>query len=108
MKKLVTLITSIFFLGAIFMLLKPVNKVKKLGETSPKKQKSKSRAPKLNRRQMDIMDLLNNKGKVAMKNIERKFTKVNVRTLRRDLEKLQKLELIQKEGSTKASTYKKL
>jgi predicted HTH transcriptional regulator len=137
MKKLITLTTSIIIGIVVFFWFKPWKKSQKphfdtplkilpktksgqAPKSSPKtllKSTSKTgiktkftsiKSPKINRRQMDIMDFLNKKGRVPMNNIEKRFPKVNVRTLRRDLERLQKVGLIEKKGSTKASTYKKL
>lgn len=62
----------------------------------------------LNPRQTQLLELLDSGKAHAMSSIEQSFPKVNVRTLRRDLDKLQQMGLIKKTGSTKAALYRKL
>lgn len=67
----------------------------------PKKQES----AEINSRQNILLALLKQHKSLQMKEIEKRIQTVNVRTLRRDLDKLQKLGLISKTGSTKAAVY---
>lgn len=62
----------------------------------------------LNHRQTRLLAVLNLDEPSAMGSIEKHFPEVNVRTLRRDLDKLQQKNLIKKIGSTKSALYQKL
>ncbi len=62
----------------------------------------------LNHRQIRLLAVLSLDEPSAMGSIEKHFPEVNVRTLRRDLDKLQQKNLIKKMGSTKSALYQKL
>lgn len=62
---------------------------------------------KLNDRQKSILSIMQSAKKHPMKYIENKIGNTNVRTLRRDLDKLQRIGLIKKFGSTKSAFYQK-
>jgi len=62
----------------------------------------------LNHRQIRLLTVLNLDEPSSMSSIEKHFPEVNVRTLRRDLDKLQQKNLIKKIGSTKSALYQKL
>lgn len=72
------------------------------------KKRLKTSAENLSPRQTKILEILDLDKVYGMNSIEGDFPEVNVRTLRRDLDKLQQLGLIKKTGSTKASLYQKL
>ncbi len=59
-------------------------------------------------RQKELVYFLKYGRSYTMSKIENKFPEVHVRTLRRDLDKLQKSGLIEKTGSTKAASYKRI
>ncbi len=104
MKKILFLFTLLFsFLG--ILLIK--NSLDETAATEEKKMKKPSRAKdlKINIRQNILMSLINQHQSLSMKEIERRIQSVNVRTLRRDLDKLQRYGMIIKSGSTKASVY---
>ncbi len=65
-----------------------------------------SDAGEINSRQNILLTLLKQHKSLQMKEIEKRIQTVNVRTLRRDLDKLQKLGFISKTGSTKAAVYR--
>lgn len=94
---------------------------KNLSSPAPKHINKSSKNPKkkvkrpsgtvvgnLNIRQEQLLKIFRNDKTYAMSSIEGDFPGVNVRTLRRDLDKLQHLGLIKKTGSTKASLYQKV
>lgn len=91
---------------------KNVNKVeKKNRQPAPPSKISKKLDMskfKLTERQKDIINAMILGKKYTMGFFEDKFSEVHVRTLRRDLDKLQKTGLIEKSGSTKAASYQKL
>ena len=63
---------------------------------------------KLNERQKNILSVMIESKKHPMKYIESRIGNFNVRTLRRDLELLQRMGLIKKYGSTKSAFYQKI
>lgn len=73
--------------------------------TSKEVQQKKEKSSPINSRQNILLALLKQHKSLQMKDIEKRIQTVNVRTLRRDLDKLQKLGLISKTGSTKAAVY---
>lgn len=79
---------------------------KKSPEVKPKVVPvKKQESGEINSRQNILLALLKQHKSLQMKEIEKRIQTVNVRTLRRDLDKLQKLGLISKSGSTKAAVY---
>lgn len=131
MKKILIFLLSIGTLGAVWFLISkeeaksgvkrnPVKKPQnfknvenarntKTGtKTNTKPNASTKTRGNLNPRQTQLLELLDSGKAHAMSSIEQSFPKVNVRTLRRDLDKLQQMGLIKKTGSTKAALYRKL
>lgn len=60
----------------------------------------------LNPRQSDLLKFIKNNDSSTMYDISRVFSKVTQRTLRRDLEKLEKTGLVKQDGKTRNSVYK--
>jgi hypothetical protein len=73
-----------------------------------KKLSSKISDLKLNDRQKNILSVMVESKKHPMKYLESRIGNFNVRTLRRDLDKLQRMNLIKKFGSTKSAFYQKI
>lgn len=70
------------------------------GRTSNRK-----RTTKISKRERKILDLFGKKDELMMKEIKQHFPNVTKRTLRRDMDKLQKKGLVEKHGATKSSSY---
>lgn len=80
---------------------------KKSPEVSKKVVQARNQeSNQINSRQNILLALLKQYKSMQMKDIEKRIQTVNVRTLRRDLDKLQKFGLISKTGSTKAAVYR--
>ena len=62
----------------------------------------------LNPRQNDLLKFIKNNDASTMYDISKVFSKVTQRTLRRDLEKLEKTGLVKQDGKTRNSVYKLL
>lgn len=60
----------------------------------------------LTKRQKYIYKLIKSQREVEMDDLEKKITNVHVRTIRRDLSKLEESDLIEKIGKTKGAFYK--
>lgn len=78
-------------------------KLKVKAASSNKRSSAKST---LNSRQNKIVELLGGNVKLEMSQIKSNFPNINVRTVRRDLSKLESLGIITKSGKTKGSFYK--
>lgn len=102
MKKFLFL--SSLIIGAIVVL---VLNYEKESTTLPAKviPMKKQESGEINTRQNILLALLRQHKSLQMKEIEKRIQTVNVRTLRRDLDKLLRLGLISKTGSTKAAVY---
>lgn len=59
----------------------------------------------LNDRQSKLLLLIREKGKAEMNDFRSEFSSVTPRTLRRDLNKLEELNLVAKQGKTKSARY---
>lgn len=84
--------------------------VRSLGKVLSKPKKS-NKSLKLSKREQEIMELFSGieEGKsLHMKDIKKQFPKVTVRTLRRDMDKLQAKRMVEKIGHTKSTRYRKL
>lgn len=125
MKRLITSVVTIISFILVFRvwltapsseIKKNVNKVEKKSGHTIRKATSHSNISKkldiskfkLTERQKDIVNNMMVGKKYTMGFFEEKFSEVHVRTLRRDLDKLQKTGLIGKSGSTKAASYQKI
>lgn len=91
----------------ILILRKDSQGEKKVIKTKQKPNTTKVADFKLNERQKKILSALSESKKHPMKYLEGRIGNYNVRTLRRDLDKLQKMGLIKKFGSTKSAFYQK-
>lgn len=105
MKKILFLLPFLAFILLIFG--RKDHNEKKEPKTARKTKKTKVADFKLNERQKKILSVLSESKKHPMKYLESKIGNFNVRTLRRDLDKLQKMGLIKKFGSTKSAFYQK-
>ena len=98
---------SLLISGLIFF-LKPSNKPEEIQAVIPRKKRTNS--PKINTQNLSreelIIQNLKDKKSIIMRDLEILFPDVTVRTLRRDMEKLQKRGIVKKTGSTKSSEYK--
>ena len=70
------------------------------------KVKSEAIGSSLNSRQNKIIELLADSNKLEMSEIKKNFPSINVRTVRRDLSKLESSGRIVKSGKTKGAFYK--
>lgn len=105
MKKILLLLPLVVFIFLIFG--KSAHNEKKSIKTTKKPNTTKVADFKLNERQKKILSALSESKKHPMKYLEGRIGNYNVRTLRRDLDKLQKMGLIKKFGSTKSAFYQK-
>jgi len=105
MKKILLLLPLVVFVFLIFR-NGGHNEKKSLKQTK-KPNTTKVADFKLNERQKKILSALSESKKHPMKYIEGSIGNFNVRTIRRDLDKLQKMGLIKKFGSTKSAFYQK-
>lgn len=106
MKKLIVLLASIVLL-VLWITKKGFGQ--ESVKTSPKTfSKKSSFYQKINQRQEKLLNLFEKNKILNMSQIQAKIPSVNVRTLRRDLNQLQVFNLIEKNGSTKSASYKKL
>lgn len=81
----------------------------KSGSQQPSKTTTRSKgspAFELNERQEKIYNFINSEVEVTMQDVESIESSVSTRTLRRDMNKLEKLGLIERVGRTKDSVYK--
>lgn len=103
------IVQSVFILSALVAGVKVLNqkavkpKVKKPGKDLEKKAVDKFSA--LGARQLKIFKLIKTSKEVDMSDLEGKFKSVTRRTLRRDLQKLIDIGLVEKHGKTKAAKY---
>jgi predicted HTH transcriptional regulator len=106
MKKILLLLPFIFLI--LFVLRKDSHSGKKKLINTKKTFTTKVSDFKLNERQKNILSVMKESKKHPMKYLESRIGNFNVRTLRRDLDKLQKMGLIKKFGSTKSAFYQKI
>jgi len=106
MKKLIVSLASIVLLVLWITKKGFEQEVVKTGPTAASKKSSFYR--KLNQRQEKLLNLFEENKVLNMSQIQAKIPSVNVRTLRRDLNQLQVYKMIEKNGSTKSASYKKL
>lgn len=89
---------------------KDKGEIKVEGKTEVKNETKVEDKPEINEltdRQIMILSLFNKKDKLFMDEIEKNIKGVHVRTLRREMEKLKEMDLIDKKGSTRNSFYVK-
>ncbi len=90
-------------------IVKEVSKdVKKSEKQIKKKVAALNSASGLNERQDKILAMVKNKRKLNMMEIASEFADVTSRTLRRDMEKLEKQKLVRQVGKTRDSFYELL
>lgn len=78
---------------------------KKRTKTLVQKDSLEGEQEDLNRRQRKILEILSSEGEVTIGDIMKKIKGITERTLRRDMKKLEQLDLSRKEGTTKGSKY---
>ncbi|MCA9380483.1 hypothetical protein KC675_04865 [Candidatus Dojkabacteria bacterium] len=105
MKKILLLLPFVFLI--LVILRKDSQTGKKKPISTKKPNTAKISDFKLNERQKNILSVMVESKKHPMKYLESRIGNFNVRTLRRDLDKLQKMGLIKKFGSTKSAFYQK-
>ncbi|MFS8131108.1 MAG: DeoR family transcriptional regulator [Candidatus Dojkabacteria bacterium] len=82
--------------------------VKKTEKKIKKKVAALNVVSELNERQDKILSILNSKRKMNMTEMASEFVDVTSRTLRRDMEKLEKMKIIRQVGKTRDSFYELL
>lgn len=105
MKKILLLLPVVVFI--FWILEKDARREREVTRAPRKSLTAKVADYRLNERQKNILSVLSESKKHPMKYLESKIGNFNVRTLRRDLDKLQKMGLIKKIGSTKSAFYQK-
>lgn len=106
MKKILLLLPVALILFLVFR--KEMGSDVKVTKKAKVQTRTKVSGFKLNERQKNILSVMIESKKHPMKYLESRIGNFNVRTLRRDLELLQRMGLIKKYGSTKSAFYQKI